>query len=146
MTAAGDRPSSRKPKGPGKTGQPGPKKPVVARPDGDLNAPSLRTPDTLKLPCYLLLMKLTERGAAHVDGIPDRYKELEQLTLDHGGHVAFYLVTMGPYDIAAAVFVPDDESAMTLAMRLTEQGYVTTLTMKAFDIVPWFGPFGNKPK
>lgn len=135
MSAAADGPSPKKPRKKGDR-SPSAKKPAAARREPKLEIPSLRTPSTEKLPCYLLLMKLTSEGARHVDAIPERYEELDALVDRCGGHVAFYLLTMGPYDIAAAVFVPDDESAMILALRLTEQGYVTTLTMKAFDVVP----------
>ncbi len=41
---------------------------------------------------------------------------------------------MGEYDLVAAVELPDDETAMVLAMSLTQQGFVTTTTMKAFEI------------
>jgi uncharacterized protein with GYD domain len=137
MSAAADRPDPRK------------RKPAVAKPKPPkyvVDAPSLRTPELRDLPCYLLLMKLTEKGAEKVRESHHRYRELQALVGGLGGHVAFFLMTMGPQDYAAAVFLPDDEAAMVLAVSLTEAGYVTTMTMKAFDVVEMFITCGTKPR
>jgi len=86
-------------------------------------------------PCFLLHMKLTPQGASGADeAIPGTHDLLLEKVQELGGRVQIFFVTMGRYDIVAGVILPDDESAVCLAMRLAKRGLVTTETLKAFSL------------
>jgi uncharacterized protein with GYD domain len=141
MPAAADAPRPEK-------GTPADKAPqhITRPPKYVVQAPSLRPPSLEDMPCYLLMMKLTEHGARDARNGHVRYRQLAKLVTDLQGHVAFFLMTLGPTDYASAVFLPDDECAMILTAQLTELGCVTTMTMKSFDVVEMWECRNGKPK
>jgi uncharacterized protein with GYD domain len=83
---------------------------------------------------YVLLMKLTTVGASEIKNLHRRFTEINEVVNALQGTLGRVYFTMGEYDLVAAVELPDDETAMVLAMSLTQQGFVTTTTMKAFEI------------
>jgi uncharacterized protein with GYD domain len=83
---------------------------------------------------YVVLMKFTAQGAAQVVDMPARFGEISALATQLKGKLDRLYLTMGEYDLVASIELPDDETAMTFAMTLTKGGFVTTITMKAFEI------------
>jgi uncharacterized protein with GYD domain len=83
---------------------------------------------------YVVLMKLTAQGAARAVDMPTRFNEIGALVTKLKGRLDRLYLTMGEYDLVASVDLPDDETAMTFSMTLTQGGFVTTTTMKAFEI------------
>jgi uncharacterized protein with GYD domain len=81
---------------------------------------------------YVMLMKLTEKGARSVKEIPARVAEGMKAWEAMGGKTLSFHVTMGPYDYVAVGEAPSDEVAAAYALALAAQGNVTTLSMKAF--------------
>jgi len=90
---------------------------------------------------YIYLMKLTPEGRAQVSDLVKRGEEFRQSAQDVGGQVTAYFATLGEFDLVGIAKVPDDESAMLLALALAKRGFVTTTTLKAFEagIIPWLG-------
>lgn len=84
------------------------------------------------MPAYVLLMKLTDRGAAEVKAAPERIDEGIGAFEAMGGKIFSFHVTMGPYDYVAIGEAPSDEAAAAFALALTSQGNVATTTMRAF--------------
>jgi uncharacterized protein with GYD domain len=91
-------------------------------------------PDEDKAPCFMLMMRLTDEGAAHVEELSYHFEELERMTHELGGRVRGYFITMGEYDIVTIVRLHDDESAFDLAAQLTRHGWVRTTTARAFSL------------
>jgi len=85
-------------------------------------------------PCFMLMMRLTEEGAKHVEELSYHFEELQRWTVELGGRVRGYFITMGEYDIVSIVRLDDDESAFDLAARLTQHGWVRTTTARAFSL------------
>jgi uncharacterized protein with GYD domain len=91
-------------------------------------------PDEDRAPCFMLMMRLTDEGAAHVEELSYHFEELERMTEGLGGRVRGYFITMGEYDIVTIVRLNDDESAFDLAAQLTRHGWVRTTTARAFSL------------
>ena len=49
-----------------------------------------------------------------------------------GGRVIFFYMTMGQYDFAALLELPDDDAAARLLLTVGGQGNVRTTTLRAF--------------
>jgi uncharacterized protein with GYD domain len=92
---------------------------------------------------YVVLMKLTQTGAEQADALEARFGEFSAAVTDLGGFVEFYYSTLGPYDLAGGVTLPDDASAFSLAATLSTQGYVSPLTMKAVRLWPAIAPHNH---
>jgi len=87
-----------------------------------------------KTPVFVLMMNVTESGAAQVDNLTEHYDWLRDAAKRLKGTLLGYFVTLGPHDIVAVVTLPDDESAFDLATQLTRHGWVSTTTMRGFSL------------
>ena len=84
------------------------------------------------MPSYLSLMKWTEQGIADVKSGPERLDAAKQTIEAAGGRLIFFYMTMGEYDMATLVELPNDEAAATMLLATGAQGNIRTTTMKAF--------------
>lgn len=84
------------------------------------------------MPGYILLMKMTGKGAAEMKQAPQRLAESVKAWQAMGGTLRSIHVTMGPYDYVGVGEAPDDQTAAAFALALSAQGNVTTTTMRAF--------------
>ena len=87
-----------------------------------------------KVPCYVLLMNITQVGAKQLDRLDEHYEWLFATVENLGGELLCYAPTLGPYDIVAMVELPDDECAFDLSAQLAMHGWVSTVTMRAFSL------------
>jgi uncharacterized protein with GYD domain len=96
-----------------------------------------------KMPDYVLLMKLTDEGAGHIDDAPERITRAKDSWKALGGELVSFYVTFGEYDYVAVgrMDKPDeiaDQLALGFVMALAREGTVRTLTLKGYgvDILP----------
>ncbi len=84
------------------------------------------------MPSYLVLANWTEQGIRNVKDSPQRLDAFKQAAEAAGGRLIFFYMTMGQYDLAALVEVPDDHTFARLALNLGSQGNIRSTTLKAF--------------
>jgi uncharacterized protein with GYD domain len=82
---------------------------------------------------YVLLVKLTDKGANDIRNVPDRIDQSVKAWQEVGGQNLDILMTMGEYDYCCVGQAPDDETVMKFLYKLAARGNVRTSTMKAFS-------------
>jgi uncharacterized protein with GYD domain len=97
------------------------------------------------MPAFVLLMKLTAKGAADIKAAPERIAEGVKAFEAMGGKMYSFHITMGPYDYVAIGEAPSDEVAAAFSLALTGQGNVTTTSMRAFTRDQFKGVVGTLP-
>jgi uncharacterized protein with GYD domain len=89
------------------------------------------------MPDYIMLMKLTAKGAANIDGSPDRISAARKAWEELGGKLTSLHATFGEYDFVAVGEAPNDWVPAAFVAALAADGHVTTTTMKAFTEHDW---------
>ncbi len=84
------------------------------------------------MPSYLSLISWTDQGVRNVKSSPARLDAVKAAAQAAGGKVIFTYMTMGGYDMAILVELPNDEVAAKLLLGAAMQGNVRSKTMKAF--------------
>lgn len=84
------------------------------------------------MPSFVLLMKMTSKGASDIKNAPQRLADGVKAFEAMGGTMKGLYVTMGPYDYVGIGEAPSDEVAAALALSLSAQGNVTTTSCRAF--------------
>ncbi|MBI2170741.1 MAG: GYD domain-containing protein [Chloroflexi bacterium] len=84
------------------------------------------------MPSYLSLIKWTEQGIRDIKQSPARLDAVKEAARAAGGRVVFFYLTLGDYDIATLMELPNDEAAARLLLTIGGQGNVRTTTLKAF--------------
>jgi uncharacterized protein with GYD domain len=84
------------------------------------------------MPSYLILANWTDQGIKNVKQVPQRLAAAKKAAEAAGGGVVFYYMTMGQYDFAALVELPNDEAAAKMGLAAGMQGNARTTTLKAF--------------
>ena len=84
------------------------------------------------MPSYLSLGNWTEQGIRSVNESPQRLAAVKKAAEDAGGRLIFFYITMGQYDFAALLEMPDDESAARMLLKAGKQGNIRTTTLRAF--------------
>lgn len=86
------------------------------------------------MPLYILLSKLTERGAETLKEKPDRIlevnKEIEQL----GGKVLAQYAVLGDFDFVNIVEAPDNVAISHISIELGARGTTHITTLAAIPI------------
>jgi uncharacterized protein with GYD domain len=82
---------------------------------------------------YVLLVKLTDKGAADIANVPERIDQSVNAWQEVGGGDLNVLMTMGEYDYCCIGEAPSDEVIMKFLFKLAKRGNVRTSTMKAFS-------------
>ena len=82
---------------------------------------------------YVLLVKLTDKGAADIKNVPERIDQSIKAWREVGGQSLDVRLTMGEYDYCCIGEAPDDETVATFLFKLAKRGNVRTSTMKAFS-------------
>ncbi len=84
------------------------------------------------MPTYVVLYKLTDQGIRNIKDAPQRIEEGIKASEAMGGKVIGFYSVMGEYDYVSIGELPNDETAVTLALAMGSQGNVRTTTLKAF--------------
>ena len=85
------------------------------------------------MPLYVGLLNWTEQGVKAAKDTVRRGDTFRTSAEKAGCKVREVLWTMGPYDALALYEAPDDLAASRLTIALGMQGYVRSLTMRAYS-------------
>ena len=85
------------------------------------------------MPTYVTLVNFTDQGIRTINETLDRAARTEELAQKHGGRIERLYWTVGPYDAAAILEAPDDESATAFALEAATWGNIRTTTLRAYD-------------
>ncbi|MDG0866563.1 GYD domain-containing protein [Candidatus Lucifugimonas marina] len=86
------------------------------------------------MPKYVTLFNFTSQGITEVKTSPGRMKAAKEGIEALGGTMTEFLVTMGRYDGVVSYELPDDETAAMFLLKTGALGFVSTETMRAFDV------------
>jgi len=81
---------------------------------------------------YVNLMKLTDQGVQNYKDTLNRAQHYWASIEKAGGRVLHQVWTLGEYDIVTLFEAPDDETAASLAVRLSSLGNVRVSTLRGF--------------
>lgn len=84
------------------------------------------------MPSYLALASWTDQGMKAIKESPRRLEQAKKLAEQLGGKIIFFYLTMGQYDMAVLLELPNDDAAARVALLLGMGGNVRTTTLKAF--------------
>lgn len=84
------------------------------------------------MPTYIVLYKLTDQGIRNIKEAPKRIEEGIKAIGAVGGKLIEFYSVMGEYDYVGIGELPNDETAVALALAMGSQGNVRTTTLKAF--------------
>ncbi len=84
------------------------------------------------MPIYIGLYKLTDQGIKNIKDAPQRVEEAIKAAEALGGKSLGVYTVMGEYDYVSIGELPNDETALALALALGSRGNVRTTTLKAF--------------
>ena len=85
------------------------------------------------MPIYVILGNWTDQGTRDFGGAVQRGNGFREMVEQAGGRVRELVWTMGEYDFIIVAEAPDDETAVTLVLRVGAAGNVRSKTMRAFD-------------
>jgi len=97
------------------------------------------------MPSYLMLANYTDQGIRNIKQSPQRLEAVKQAAQQAGGRMVFFYLTMGQYDFAALVELPNDEVAARLLLTVGSQGNVRTTTLRAFQETEYQRIVGGVP-
>ena len=81
---------------------------------------------------YLMLLNWTDQGIKTVRESPKRFDAAKKLAKDHGGEIKAGYMTIGSFDLALVVEMPNDEKLASFALKLGALGNVRTTTLRAY--------------
>ena len=82
---------------------------------------------------YILLTNWTQQGINTIkDTISDRYTSFKASVEKAGGKLIGGYYTFGEYDVVVVIEAPNDETVMSLMLKVGSAGNVRTKTLKAF--------------
>jgi uncharacterized protein with GYD domain len=82
---------------------------------------------------YVLLVKLTDKGANDIKNVPERIDQSVKAWQEVGGKALDVRMTMGEYDYCCIGEAPDDDTVMRFLFKLAARGNVRTSTLKTFS-------------
>ncbi|RQG95803.1 GYD domain-containing protein [Natrarchaeobius chitinivorans] len=85
------------------------------------------------MPTYVTLWQYTQRGAQTIRESPKRIDRIEDQFAEMGGELREFHMLMGRYDTITISEFPDDETATQAILSVTEEGNVSSETLKAFS-------------
>jgi uncharacterized protein with GYD domain len=81
---------------------------------------------------YILLINWTQQGINKIKESSDRYSSFKASVEKAGGKMVGGYYTFGEYDVVIVIEAPNDETVMSLVLRVGSAGNVRTKTLKAF--------------
>jgi uncharacterized protein with GYD domain len=81
---------------------------------------------------YILLINWTQQGINRIKDSSDRYNSFKASVEKAGGKLIGTYYTMGEYDVVIIIEAPNDETVMSLMLKLGSLGNARTKTLKAF--------------
>jgi uncharacterized protein with GYD domain len=84
------------------------------------------------LPHYILLINWREQGISKIKQSSDRYYSFKASLEKAGGKLIGGYYTFGEYDVVIIIEAPNDETVISLVLKVGSAGNVRTKTLKAF--------------
>jgi uncharacterized protein with GYD domain len=81
---------------------------------------------------YILLINWTEQGIGKINESSARYNSFRASVEKAGGKLIGGYYTFGEYDVVIVIEAPNDETVMSLMLKVGSAGNVRTKTLKAF--------------
>ena len=81
---------------------------------------------------YILLINWTEQGINKIKESSDRYSSFKASVEKAGGKFIGGYYTFVEYDVVIIIGAPNDETVMSLILKVGSVGNVRTKTLKAF--------------
>ena len=85
------------------------------------------------MPHYILLINWREQGISKIKESSDRYNSFKTSVEKAGGKLVLGYYTLGEYDVVIIIEAPNDETVMSLMLKVRTAGNVRTKTLKAFS-------------
>lgn len=85
------------------------------------------------MPNYVVLINWTDQGVRAFKDTVDRYEAARAMGNQAGITWKDVYWTLGPYDLAAVIDAPDDETLMSMLLNVAGQGNIRTTTMRALS-------------
>jgi len=85
------------------------------------------------LPHYILLINWREQGIIKIKDSSDRYNSFKTSVEKVGGKLIGGYYTFGEYDVVIIIEAPNDETVMSLMLKVGSAGNVRSKTLKAFS-------------
>jgi uncharacterized protein with GYD domain len=85
------------------------------------------------LPHYISLINWREQGIIKIKDSSDRYSSFKTSVEKAGGKLIGGYYTFGEYDVIIIIEAPNDETVMSLMLKVGSAGNVKTKTLKAFS-------------
>lgn len=85
------------------------------------------------MPRYLSQISYTDRGIQEVKGSIERANQFRSLVEAAGGRVEAIYWAIGDTDGAVIFDAPDEKTAAALLLKLADQGFVRTETLRVYD-------------
>lgn len=86
------------------------------------------------MPQYVMLSNLGPHGAATLNELPERVREVNEEVEALGVKVLQQFALLGPYDFLNVIEAPDDVTMARLATTLAARGTMKTVTLPAIPI------------
>ena len=83
---------------------------------------------------YIMLTKLTDKGAETLKGRPDRLFEVDRELEAMGVHVREQYATLGEYDFVNIVEAPDNVTAERVSIELGARGTLHVQTLPGIPV------------
>ena len=84
------------------------------------------------MPYYILLINWTAQGISRINESSDRYNSFKASLEKVGGKLVGGYYTFGEYDVVIIIEAANDETVMSLMLKVGSAGNVRTKTLKAF--------------
>ena len=81
---------------------------------------------------YILLINWTEQGISKIKESSDRYNSFKASVEKAGGKLVGGYYTFGEYDVVLIIEAANDETVMSMMLKVGSAGNVRTKTLKAF--------------
>ena len=94
---------------------------------------------------YFVCYTYTDEGILTPGSSRKRFPFLKQAVADLGGELVGFYLTTGMFDTVAIVNFPNDETVARFALASASQGYVRTVTMKAFSAEKYLDIIADLP-
>ena len=81
---------------------------------------------------YITLINWTEQGINRIKDSSDRFSSFKASVEKAGGKLIGGYYTFGEYDVVVVIEAPNDETVMSLILKVGSLGNARTKTLKAF--------------
>ena len=82
---------------------------------------------------YIQLINYTEEGIERIEDVPELNDQASALAEELGGEIVDFYMTLGQYDAAVIVEVPDAKTVAVGTITMAKTGAIETETLRAFD-------------